>query len=254
MKKFISILTGLLLAFVITGNAWSEEEVVHKVKQGDTLWDISTKYLTTPWQWPLVWSRNQAITNPHLIYPGDMVIITKVDGKTVIKIIPADKTKEPEELYTPEEAAAQKDTSIMVAPEIAGLTYTKTPLEGDGKIIGKADTGTMAAINETIFIRTGATVEPQQKLTIVSKIYDVLNEEDLPIGHLYKVSGLVEVTQIDSEIVKARVIYSNKEIEKSDIVVIGASPLVPKEVKLAAPQITEGQIINICNDVVLGSE
>ena len=45
----------------------------HEVVRGDTLWDISEKYLKSPWYWPKVWSINPQIENPHLIYPGDII-------------------------------------------------------------------------------------------------------------------------------------------------------------------------------------
>lgn len=41
------------------------------VKKGDTLWDISAKFLQQPWLWPKLWRINPEIQNPHLIYPGD---------------------------------------------------------------------------------------------------------------------------------------------------------------------------------------
>ncbi len=46
---------------------------LHVVRSGDTLWDISFYYFNDPWQWPKVWSYNPQITNPHWIYPGDLV-------------------------------------------------------------------------------------------------------------------------------------------------------------------------------------
>ena len=46
---------------------------LHVVRRGDTLWDISFLYFNDPWQWPKVWSYNPQITNPHWIYPGDLV-------------------------------------------------------------------------------------------------------------------------------------------------------------------------------------
>jgi hypothetical protein len=46
---------------------------LHVVRKGDTLWDISFYYFNDPWQWPKVWSYNPQITNPHWIYPGDLV-------------------------------------------------------------------------------------------------------------------------------------------------------------------------------------
>lgn len=37
------------------------------VKNGDTLWGISGKYLYSPWQWNRLWGANRnAIRNPHL--------------------------------------------------------------------------------------------------------------------------------------------------------------------------------------------
>lgn len=46
---------------------------LHVVRKGDTLWDICWYYFNDPWQWPKVWSYNPQISNPHWIYPGDLV-------------------------------------------------------------------------------------------------------------------------------------------------------------------------------------
>ena len=46
---------------------------LHVVRSRDTLWDISYHYFANPWEWPKVWSYNPQITNPHWIYPGDLV-------------------------------------------------------------------------------------------------------------------------------------------------------------------------------------
>ncbi len=51
------------------------EGLVHKVVQGDTLWDLSARYLGSPWLWPELWERNRFLTNPHYIYPGIDVVI-----------------------------------------------------------------------------------------------------------------------------------------------------------------------------------
>jgi len=46
---------------------------VHTVTKGDTLWDLSQRYLGNAWYWPKVWSYNPEIANPHWIYPGNQV-------------------------------------------------------------------------------------------------------------------------------------------------------------------------------------
>ncbi len=54
-----------------------EEYVIQK---GDTLWDLSQKFLNNPWYWPKIWSNNPYIENPHWIYPGNKLRIVPGEG------------------------------------------------------------------------------------------------------------------------------------------------------------------------------
>ena len=62
------------------------------VKKGDTLWGIANRYLIEPWQWPEIWVVNSQVRNPHLIYPGDELLLIWRDGRPrVERELPADR-------------------------------------------------------------------------------------------------------------------------------------------------------------------
>jgi LysM domain len=45
----------------------------YTIRPGDTLWDLSGRFLNNPWYWPKIWSYNPEISNPHWIYPGNVL-------------------------------------------------------------------------------------------------------------------------------------------------------------------------------------
>ena len=59
---------------------------VYVVKRGDTLWAISKRYLRDAWRWPEIWASNPQVRNPHLIYPGDRILLCRVQGRSVVGI------------------------------------------------------------------------------------------------------------------------------------------------------------------------
>jgi len=64
---------------------------VHIVVKGDTLWDISSFYMYDPFLWPQIWSANREVENPHLIYPGQEIIIPEM----VVRMAPPPREAKP---------------------------------------------------------------------------------------------------------------------------------------------------------------
>ncbi len=59
----------------------------YTVKSGDTLWAISGLFLKSPWRWPELWGMNtDQIRNPHLIYPGQVLMLIKSDGRARLQV------------------------------------------------------------------------------------------------------------------------------------------------------------------------
>lgn len=83
MKKLLVLLFCVLLSWNVLAddiklNPSHPDRYV--VVKGDTLWDISARFLQTPWRWPDIWQANDQIANPHLIYPGDIIELSFIDG------------------------------------------------------------------------------------------------------------------------------------------------------------------------------
>ncbi len=89
LQKIAVLLLGALLSTTAL-SAKVELNPAHPerytVVRGDTLWDISARFLRDPWLWPDVWQANTQIKNPHLIYPGDIITLSFIDGMPVLQV------------------------------------------------------------------------------------------------------------------------------------------------------------------------
>ena len=59
----------------------------YEVRKGDTLWHIAGLYLKRPWNWPDLWGMNlERIRNPHWIFPGQVLVLTIVNGRATLSL------------------------------------------------------------------------------------------------------------------------------------------------------------------------
>ena len=147
MRKIISLTLGLcvstaaLAEVVMNGDALQLKENApekYTVQKGDTLWDISSMYLQSPWRWAEIWSYNEYINNPHLIYPGDVLylncenmdeckVTTVIDGK----IGQPTNTGDPQDPTQPTDNNTSTDPLASVSNSDTNSTYVRS----DGTIV-----------------------------------------------------------------------------------------------------------------------
>lgn len=83
----------------------------YTVLRGDTLWDISARFLRDPWLWPEIWHVNPQVQNPHLIYPGDELVLSFVDGRPRVTVERGNTVR-----LSPEMRSTPLDGAIPVIP------------------------------------------------------------------------------------------------------------------------------------------
>jgi hypothetical protein len=133
------LLGALFLVLTLPGRPAFPETVEIKpdsperytVKEGDTLWSIASRFLENPWRWPEIWQQNPDIENPHLIYPGDLLVLTgTADGQPAVRVLREQKVTK----LTPEARVVDRDDAIPTIPPDAIQPYLTNPLviEEDG--------------------------------------------------------------------------------------------------------------------------
>ena len=75
MKKWIAWLTAAVMSVSVL--MISASGLSHTVKQGDTMWKLAVKYQIGTQE---INTANPQITNPNLIYPGQVLTIPEIDS------------------------------------------------------------------------------------------------------------------------------------------------------------------------------
>jgi hypothetical protein len=242
---------GTVLADTVTikGDAPQNYTVI----KGDTLWDISGKYLEQPWRWPELWEGNPQIANPHLIYPGDVISLYYKDGQPHLGINRASGTGK----LSPKIRSSVIDDAIPVIPIEAIQQFLrklkvldKATIDGAPYVIRGQEARIIAAHGDRVYVK-GLTTDDSNKRFQIYHVDDPIN--DPATGNLIAHEGIyVGDAKFDKAGDPATLYITTaaREARVGDIIVARDSDraLTNFQPKVPEQQIN-GQILNIIDGV-----
>src|SRR5476651_874769 len=125
-KRTLALVSAMLLSlatYAIAAELRGDHPDTYVVRKGDTLWDISARFLKQPWLWPEIWQANPQVHNPHLIYPGDVLNLAYANGRPSLSVSGSGQ----EESFGPHVRAEAVDDAIKPVPLSAIEDFLKKP-------------------------------------------------------------------------------------------------------------------------------
>ncbi len=176
---------GLLIGPATVAPHWSKNKYPDSIPEGapyyivvrgDTLWDISTRFLRNPYLWPQIWNENRYIRDAHWIYPGDPIILPKI-------ALVAEGAGEAAPTGVGEEEALEGEPGAVLYPITEAATMQCAPYvvqqrEDDSlQIIGSEDGADKSAFadRDILYLNKGsnAGIKAGDVFTFHQALYDV---------------------------------------------------------------------------------
>jgi len=213
--------------------AKSSEGIVHTVVAGGTLWDLSAKYLGTPWKWTEIWERNRFLTNPHYIYPGIQVVIVPPRAREIALGQESASGSGPGETAAeaaPPAEAVKPAVPPVVPPRVPYLDikpadfvrageFLKEAPKGIGNIEGGKEPKVGFVEGDTVYLSLGKEIPAGQLLGV----YRVRGPIDHPgkrsiSGYVKYLIGVIQAGRDVDGQATARVRQSFEDLTRADLI------------------------------------
>ena len=201
----------------------------YTVKRGDTLWGISSMYLRDPWLWPEIWYVNPQVANPHLIYPGDVLVLAyQSNGQPQVRLEEGGAAR-----LEPRLRSSALDGAIPIIPYSAIAAFLSRPailstsdIQGAPHVLAFRNEHQVAGEGEEAYIRGLAA--PQGTRFTVLHVGMTLHDPDT--GRTLGYQGIYAATAVVSrpgDPAKVLLLESARETLRGDCLFAeaGAHPL-----------------------------
>ena len=229
----VALALSLCFTLSIMAQEKKETEGVYTIKKGDTLWDISEKFLKDPFLWPKLWQRNPYITNPHWIYPGNSIRLSSIEEvkeepkKAAIEKKPTEEVKkaEPPPIEKkPEVIAVTKpvEEKIPVSPEVRSAGFiSDIDFKGIGIILQNRESKTLMAEGDIIYLsfKTSDPILIGNKYTIFRPSEIIIHPTTgKKVGRRFNITGNLQIIDQSGSFYTAKVIEAFETILVGDLV------------------------------------
>lgn len=223
----------------------------YTVKPHDTLWDISNTFLDSPWLWKDLWYNNPHITNPHLLFPGDVLKLVYIGGEPRLMVESSDDHSRTIKLE-PSVRVMSRNLSISAIPLQAisshlsldylfstEFDYEKLPYVFTG------DKGRLFFSEGDRIYAKGEMNERRLQYSVVRRGKDIVDPDSGEmLGFHARYVGLVQAKSHHEDVSVLEVQKSEIELKVGDrLIPVMASGLEASYFPQPAPKITEGKII-----------
>jgi hypothetical protein len=216
-----AIMAGFIGAILVSSGLRAADDVKVKqetgfyytIQKGDTLWDLSRRFMDSPWIWPELWKENDQIANPHWIYPGERIRLFRRQNTVTLKT-------------PPPPAPAPAPTVAPLAPPV--ITYegidqvgfiTDRPVHCVGELISAVDDRELISQGDPVYIRytDKGFLHPGQRCVLYRTRLPVEDRAvNARLGLQYDLTGIVEIVGTDAAAATGKVIRSFRAIHKKD--------------------------------------
>jgi len=251
--RILPLLVAIGLAFPVLADEVRLQDNApqrHVVVKGDTLWDISEKFLKDPWKWPEVWQLNRdEIRNPHLIYPGDVVILTMEGGKPrlslerrfseTVKLSPQVRS---EPIVIKEQGIPSIPLAAILPLLAKGAVGEAKELESAPRILGSSDARVMFAKGDQVYAsRSDVPDQEWRVMRLGQALRNPDNKEEILAYELIYLGDAVTVTPGEPQLV--RITSNAQEVLERDRLLPAWNGNPPQYVPRAPDKPVEAKVV-----------
>ncbi len=196
---------------------------VHTVQPGDTLWNLSQRFLNNPWYWPKIWSYNQDLDNPNWIHPGNQIRF--YPGDVAIETPPPAKEEEEPDFEDIQGGGFEGDDvgdrfkNVGADRRRRDFFIPSDKLDEAGQVLNSPEEKQMLSASDRAYVKLKKQGKPGDVLQIFRATRDLRHPvTGANLGKVVTLLGEVRIDLLSREQALGTIVQSWEPIERGDFV------------------------------------